>query len=131
MGRNQTKTNGKTQQVKRLAEGGTGQSPENKRTNSPAPGARARSLELSSGRAKAASAKLAQPTIDSFVSTAAGPAASGVHGDKESTNPGAVAEQVAFPALPGVGEAPPPQYGVSSSQSCRPIATLWCKLHMA
>ena len=108
MGGNRGKGNTKTQQVKRLAEGGTGQSPENKRPNSPAPGVRARSLELSRGRAnstKAVSAKLAQPTLDSFVSTAAGPAA---NGDKESTNPGAVAEQAAFPALPVVGEAPPP-----------------------
>ena len=137
MGKGRTGNNGKSLQVKRPAAGGTGQSPDFKRTHSPATGTRrARSQELSGGKAnptKAVSAKLAQPTLDSFVSTAAGSAAAadGLHGDKESTNSGAAEEQAAFPALPGAGEAPPPQSQTSSSRSYPPIATLWCKQHMA
>ena len=110
MGGNRGKGNTKTQQVKRAAEGGSGLSPDNKRSNSPASGVRARSLELNSRRAvsKAVSSKLAQPTLDSYVSAAAGSAADREHGGKESTNSGPVAEQAAFPALPGGGEAPSP-----------------------
>ena len=108
MGGNSNKgKHNKTRQFKRAAEEGSGLSPESKRPHSPASGDRARSREFNNRGA--VSSKLAQSTIDSYVS-AAGPASDKGKGGKESTNlppSGTQAEQSAYPALPGSGGAPP------------------------
>ena len=103
-----TKVVRKPNQSKRPAEDGPGFLPEHKRANSPAPGHRARSLEFNSHGA--GPSRLAQSTIDSYVSPAGctSDKAKGGQGGKQSTNlppAGAQADPSAFPSLPG---APPP-----------------------
>ena len=100
----------KPNQSKRPAEDGPGFSPEHKRANSPAPGHRARSLEFNSQGA--GPSRLAQSTIDSYVSPAGytSDKGRGGQGGKQSTNlppAGAQADPSAFPSLPG---APPPPH---------------------
>ena len=109
MGGNSKKNQDKPKnQKKRLADGGTGLSPDGKRPHSPASGNRARSLELNSRGAVhiAVSSKLAQTSIASYA-TAAGPAPDKGKGDAESTEQPTSGSQAAFPSLPGSRETPP------------------------
>ena len=97
----------KGNQSKRSAEEGTGMSPEFKKVNSPAPTRRERSQDVSKGGA--GQARLAQSTMDSFVSPAGAAVdkGKGGPGGNESTPPNGshVDMAAAFPSLPG---APPP-----------------------